>query len=46
MEGFLYHSRPTNVDVQNSYENIVCLMSHLVPETLEYKNEFSICYGR
>jgi len=31
MEGFLYHSRPTNVDVQNSYENIVCLMSHLVP---------------
>jgi hypothetical protein len=28
MEGFLYNS----VDVQNSYENIVCLMNHLVPK--------------
>lgn len=32
MEGFVYHSTHVSVDVQNSYENIVCLTNHLVPK--------------
>jgi hypothetical protein len=30
MERYLYHFKATNEDVQNSYEDVICLKSHHV----------------
>jgi hypothetical protein len=34
MEGFLYYCRDANKDVENSYENTICITSYSIPKDI------------